>query len=143
MTKIADINEFNRLWHRVGSQLREEMYKSDYATINRLTMIDLSLLQTIEEQPNLIFKDICRTLGIPKSTLTSAVNRLEKKGYVKRKALQKDMRKYGLELTEMGKQAQREHIMTENVVFGNLLDGLSDAEVQQLLFLFEKGTKGL
>lgn len=139
MSSVDEVKKLNCLWHKVGRQLREEMYKPEYRNISGLTMIDLSILQTIEEYPNLIFKDICSLLGLPKSTLTSAVNRLEKKDYVKRKVSQNDMRKYGLELTEIGKQAQQEHIMTEHVVFNKLLNGLSDAEAKRFLSLFSKG----
>lgn len=135
------VKELNTLWHKVGNQLREEMYKTEYKSINKLTMIDLSILQTIQQNPNLIFKDICTILGLPKSTLTSAVNRLEKNGLVKRRVSEKDMRKYSLELTKKGNEAQQEHIMTEHVVFNQLLNGLNDAESKSFLSLFSKALK--
>lgn len=135
------VKEMNALWHVVGGQLRDEMYKAKYQYINKLTMVDLSILQTIEQNPNLIFKDICTLLGLPKSTLTSAVNRLEKSGLVNRKVLESDKRKYGLELTETGKKAQHEHITTEHVIFQKLLNGLSDSESEVFLHLFSKALK--
>lgn len=141
MSSLVEIKKLNYLWHIVGSQLREEMYKPDYNNINGLTMVDLSILQTIEEHTDIIFKDICQILRIPKSTLTSAVNRLEKKNLVKRKVSQKDKREYYLELTELGSQAQREHILTEHAVFSQLLRGLSEAESKRFISLFSKALK--
>ena len=141
MSRLDEVEKFNYLWHIVGNQLREEMYKPDYDNINGLTMVDLSIIQTIEQHTDIIFKDICRILKIPKSTLTSAVNRLEKKNLVKRKVSQKDKREYYLELTELGSQAQREHIMTEHTVFYQLLSGLSEAESKRFISLFTKAVK--
>ena len=141
MSSLDKVKELNYLWHIVGNQLREEMYKPDYNNINGLTMVDLSIIQTIEEHTDIILKDICNILKIPKSTLTSAVNRLEKKNLVKRKVSQKDKREYYLELTELGSQAQREHIMTEHTVFNQLLSGLSEVESKRFISLFSKALK--
>lgn len=141
MSSLDDVKKLNYLWHIIGNQLREEMYKPDYNNINGLTMVDLSIIQTIEEHTDIILKDICKILKIPKSTLTSAVNRLEKKNLVKRKVSQKDKREYYLELTELGSQAQREHIMTEHTVFNQLLSGLSEVESKRLISLFSKALK--
>ncbi len=141
MSSLDDVKKLNYLWHIIGNQLREEMYKPDYNNINGLTMVDLSIIQTIEEHTDIILKDICKILKIPKSTLTSAVNRLEKKNLVKRKVSQKDKREYYLELTELGSQAQREHIMTEHTVFNQLLSGLSEVESKRFISLFSKALK--
>lgn len=141
MSSLDDVKKLNYLWHIIGNQLREEMYKPDYNNINGLTMVDLSIIQTIEEHTDIILKDICKILKIPKSTLTSAVNRLEKKNLVKRKVSQKDKREYYLELTELGSQAQCEHIMTEHTVFNQLLSGLSEVESKRLISLFSKALK--
>lgn len=132
------INEFSILWHIVGQALRDEMYREDYSNINSLTMIDLSILQTIDLNPDIIFKELTALLKIPKSTLTSAVKRLEKQNYVIRTQSKEDGRVFHLSLTSKGKTAQNEHLETEYVIFKNLLSGLKEVDQDEFINLFKK-----
>lgn len=133
----SEVEKLNYLWHIVGDQLKEE--KAKYPLVSGLTMTEMSILQIIESNPKIIFKEICAGLGFPKSTLTSAVNRLEEKGLVKRNSSSRDKRAYYLELTPTGMQAQRAHVLVEHTVFEKLLSNLDGGEVETLIALIFKG----
>lgn len=135
------VKKVDDLWHRAGMQLKEEMSNTKYSDIAGLSMADRSILQIIEKNPQIIFKEICAQLGLPKSTLTSAVNRLEKKGLVTRNASVQDKRAYFLQLTESGMHAQQEHLNIEYAVFEKLLQRLSDREADTLIRLLSKALK--
>ena len=101
-------------------------------------MIELSILETVERYPNCMMKKVSELLGLPKSTLTSAVKRLEAKGYLRRSQSDSDKRAYNLELTEWGVQAQTEHREIEKSIFENLLQQLNTEETSIFLKLFTK-----
>lgn len=133
--------ELNQLWHIIGMDMKQEMQSGKYPAISGLTQLEMSILQAIETNPNNILKNICDVLGLPKSTLTSAINRLESKNYIKKKSVPQDKRSYGLELLDLGVQAQKEHIDVENAVFSNVLENLEENEVDQLIKILNKALK--
>ena len=69
----------------------------------------ISMQKSGEWKPDIILKEIVEILGIPGSTLTSAVDRLEKRRLLRRAISQRDRRSFGLELTDEGRIAQQEH----------------------------------
>ena len=75
---------------------------------------------------------------MPKSTLTSIISRLERKGYILRIISQRDLRSYGLRLTEKGILAQKEHLEYEKEVFGAVLGTLEADERKELVRLMSK-----
>ena len=96
MDKVQALNE---LWHIVGMRMKSEMCSGKYPAILSISMIELSILETVERYPNCMMKKVSELLGLPKSTLTSAVKRLEAKGYLRRSQSDSDKRAYNLELT--------------------------------------------
>lgn len=135
MDKVQALNE---LWHIVGMHMKSEMYSGKYPAILSISMIELSILETVERNPNCMMKKVSELLGLPKSTLTSAVKRLEAKGYLRRSQSDSDKRAYNLELTEWGAQAQTEHREIEKSIFENLLQQLNTEETSIFLELFTK-----
>ena len=135
MDKVQALNE---LWHIVAMRMKSEMYSGKYPAILSISMIELSILETVERNPNCMMKKVSELLGLPKSTLTSAVKRLEAKGYLRRSQSDSDKRAYNLELTEWGAQAQTEHREIEKSIFENLLQQLNTEETSIFLELFTK-----
>ena len=135
MDKVQVLNE---LWHIVGMRMKSEMCSGKYPAILSISMIELSILETVERYPNCMMKKVSELLGLPKSTLTSAVKRLEAKGYLRRSQSDSDKRAYNLELTEWGVQAQTEHREIEKSIFENLLQQLNTEETSIFLKLFTK-----
>jgi DNA-binding MarR family transcriptional regulator len=83
--------------------------------------------------------DIRKALDIPHSTLTSAINRLEKRGFLKRVITQQDRRSYSLRLTKKGEQVQTEHHRVDIMLADKLLEALdTNKERVQLIRLLAK-----
>lgn len=135
------ISEFSVIWHKLIQFMQHQIDDEKYCHIKGLSKIEMSILQLVYNLPNIILKDICTELDIPKSTLTSAIKRLEKKGYVKRISINNDQRAYMLQTTELGKIAQQEHLDVEYSVISLLLNNLEIEETNMLLSLLQKATE--
>jgi DNA-binding MarR family transcriptional regulator len=138
---IDKIKKLNDLWHIVSMRMKTEMNSGKYPVILGVSIVELSILQVIENCPNCMMKEISSQLELSKSTLTSAMNRLESKGLVKRNPCIDDKRAYNLELTEMGLQAQQEHRNIEYAVFEGILQELSVAESNIFISILSKALK--
>ena len=68
-----------------------------------MTLGDKRVLNLIAAKSDLILRDIREALGMPNSTLTGAIDRLEERGLVRRVISKRDRRSYGLNLTPGGK----------------------------------------
>ncbi|SKC80951.1 MarR family winged helix-turn-helix transcriptional regulator [Maledivibacter halophilus] len=93
-----------------------------------VTTIEISILEIIHKNPDIILREIVNILGIPNSTLTNAINRLEKRNLVNRTISKRDKRSFGLELTQEGKLAQKEHKNGEKLLWQKLLNPLEKEE---------------
>ena len=93
-----------------------------------VTPIEIAILELVDKNPSIILKDIIKVLHLPNSTLTNAINRLEKRTLVRRVISQRDKRSFGLELTEKGELAQKEHKEGETKLYKRILNSLTDEE---------------
>lgn len=137
-----EIKELNRLWHVLLKEMQSKMTIEKYSHISELSTTEISVLQLLHDHPNIILKEICQRLDIPKSTLTSAVNRLVEKGYVERVSVSGDKRAFALHISEKGKAAQTEHLEYEYQILSNLLIHLQYDEIETLLRLLTKAVGG-
>ena len=76
---------------------------------------------------------IAAALGITAGTLTSAVNLLEKKGYLLRRRDERDKRVVHLLPTERGRAADARHRDFHRQMVAHVLDGLTDEEAEYTL----------
>lgn len=83
-------------------------------------------------------KEIEVAFGIRRSTVTSAMQILEKKGYIERKANPEDSRAKLVTLTEAGQEKNEKLISFIDVLEGKLLEGLCDEEQDTLRVLLLK-----
>lgn len=116
-----EIQALDETWHKlihIYQRTSDELWKEKLAGV---TTIEISILNIIYRQPEVILKDITEMLGIPSSTLTNAVDRLEKRGLIKRAISKRDRRSFALELTEDGRIAQLEHKKAEKVMCHKIL----------------------
>jgi len=133
------VNELNRLWHRMLAESNYQDIESKYANIQGLSTSEIAIIRFISEKDEVIIKDILEMLKIPKSTLTSIIDRLEKRDLIVRAISKRDRRSYKLELTEKGKIAQEEHIKFEEEVYGKIIVSLDTYEEREdLLKLIRK-----
>jgi DNA-binding MarR family transcriptional regulator len=68
----------------------------------KLNPVELELLNLFEWQETIAIKDVINSLKLPNSTVTSVINRLEKKDILKREISNEDKRTYNLRLTLHG-----------------------------------------
>jgi DNA-binding MarR family transcriptional regulator len=74
-----------------------------------LSMTEIHTIEAIALQQPCTMSDAAHFLRITLGTLTTSVNRLVKKGYVKRYRDENDRRKVLVELTDSGEEANRKH----------------------------------
>ena len=128
----------------IGLKLRFDRLGIWSKKIEGLSLMDLHILQLASDQHDLILMDIRKVLDIPHSTLTSAINRLEKRGFLRRVITQRDRRSYSLELTKKGMQVQAEHHRVDIMLADKLLKALdTNKEREQLIRLLAKISKKL
>ncbi len=70
------IRKLNKLWHDLlnSNKLNVCTYELEGAT-----PLEVSILRVVGDNPNIILREICQKLNVVSSTLTSAINRLEKR----------------------------------------------------------------
>jgi DNA-binding MarR family transcriptional regulator len=102
------------------------------------------VIDLIAESPEIIMREICEAMEIPKSTLTSLIDRLEKRGCLHRVISPRDRRSYGLELTPLGHQIYEEHLRLEEALWTKILGTLDDdAEREEYIEIIRKIVAGV
>ena len=137
--KEEDIESFSLLYHQLYRKASHSNYMEQFPKVKELTSLEMSVLRVLTENPKAMLKDISENLQIRKSTLTSVIDRLEKRSYIYRVISSKDRRSFELALTESGKQAQCEHIALEHGIYEKILNALgTEKEVKEFLALVQK-----
>ncbi len=133
-----DIQSLAKVWHELIVSMQktsEELWKDK---LEGASTIEVSILSIIERKPDVILKEIVEFLGIPGSTLTSAIDRLEKRGLLRRVISQRDRRSFGLELTNEGRIAQHEHRESEKILWEKVLGSYeTSCERKELIRLLQ------
>ena len=112
--------------HQLFWRLRLDQLGEWSPMLKGMVQLELHILKLIGEKPDIILKEITTALEIPSSTLTSAINRLEKRGLLRRVISKRDRRSYGLELTEKGSVLKREHDRVDRMLVKKVLEALED-----------------
>jgi DNA-binding MarR family transcriptional regulator len=133
------IDELNKLWHVMLTEPKYNEIEKKYENLQELSTTEISVVRIISEKEDVIIKDIVDTLRLPKSTLTSIIDRLEKRNFIVRAISNRDRRSYKLELTEKGRKVQDEHMKFEDEVYGTIILALDTFEErEELLKLIRK-----
>jgi DNA-binding MarR family transcriptional regulator len=132
-------DELRRLWHALAGKRRAVKDDARFRAIHGLSPMETGVLDLAAETPEVVLGEIGVALGLPKSTLTSIVDRLEAQGFLRRTISRRDRRSYGLELTRKGRTAYEAHRRFETEIWRRTLAGLdSDAEGEQFLATLRK-----
>lgn len=138
------IHIVSQLMHSIITELRFDRLDSWSEKLKGLNQLELHILKFTEEHPDMVLKDIRDTIDIPHSTLTSVVDRLEKRGLIRRTISQRDRRSFCLELTKKGQSIQDEHTNVDHYLADKLLKTLDNEEEQQtFILLLDKIAKRL
>jgi len=92
------------------------------------TVVEVNILKIVQGNPDIILREISKLLSVPSSTLTSAVNRLEKRKLLKRIISERDLRSFGLALTDEGAYALEEYYKQKEIAINAMLEGFDDNE---------------
>ena len=129
--------------NRVRSD-RMETWSPKFRDVSK---VELHILLWVQFNPDTNIGDIKERLDLPSSTLTSIINRMEKKKYLRR-TIGEDKRTYGLEILEEGLRICEEQDKVVRMIAGAIMNALTHEEqitFTQLLYkvsdsLPEKGT---
>lgn len=123
-----EVRLIDEVWHKLVTSMQKANEVIWTGRLAGITALEIGILSMIEKNPDVIIKEIIGQLGIPASTLTSAIDRLEKRGLIRRIISMRDRRSFGLELTGEGRLAQLEHREREQVLWEKILASYNTSE---------------
>ncbi|MEK9967611.1 MAG: MarR family transcriptional regulator [Ferrovibrio sp.] len=133
--RIAQVAVFDNFVKVVGSGLAGRM--------GGLTPGRFSLLVLLHANPGINQTDLSRGVGVDKSTLTPALDQLEKKGLILRQRTATDRRTYSLSLSPAGEQLLSDLMAKVDQHEKNIVAVLSAAERATLNRLLRKIARSL
>jgi len=138
------ISRIDRHIHQFAILYKTQFQSNLKPVLKELTPIELGILNLIEWDPEISFKKIAAFMGAPGSTVTSAVNRLEKRGILIRAIHPRDKRSFMLHLTEPGRELVRYRNEVKEHMLGALYNALEDEESREaLLHLLDRAFDNL
>ena len=148
MTKARDPNysAAERMEDRVDElarfieDLTMRFKESEILFASRLEVSDreLALLRTLVVDGPMITKELGGRFRVPVSTMTGLVDRMERKGLVRRIPGRRDRRSIELEATSAGTRALREHARGLEAIARGLLDALPERDQRALITILRK-----
>jgi DNA-binding MarR family transcriptional regulator len=133
--RITQVAVFDNFIKVVGTGLAGRM--------GGLTPGRFSLLVLLRANPGINQTDLSRGVGVDKSTLTPALDQLEKKGLILRQRTAADRRTYSLSLSPAGEQLLTELMAKVEQHERNIVAGLTAAERITLNRLLKKTARSL
>lgn len=116
-----------------------ERYSADIFSKELLNFssVEIKVIRFIYENPEIKVKAISNYLGVSNSTLTSILDRLERKEILTRNINSKDKRSFVLVLTEFGERIYLDHMNGEEKFWKLVLDTYSTEDQDKLIKLLE------
>ena len=118
-------------------QLFNDILQIEKNAMNNTEFKDLSIteihtIEAIGKEGNRTMGEIANDLRITVGTLTTAINRLIKKGYVERKRIEEDRWVVVVYLTESGKKVFDEHTLFHKEMIDEVAKNFEDYELKVL-----------
>ncbi len=117
-------------------QIEEDTIKS--GALADLSITELHTIETIGMYNERTMSDVAHDLEITVGSLTTAINKLIKKGYVERKRIEEDRRVVLIKLTKKGKLAYRVHEKFHHEMIDEVIEELTEEEEGILISSLEK-----
>lgn len=111
---------------------------TDTASGRPLAEIDKQILVYVEQHPGCGPTDVARFLGVASTTVSSATDRLAKRGLIARHRPEDDRRAVALELTASGATYVAAHKQAYLEMFRTMLERLSPQERDSLVAMMRK-----
>lgn len=131
--QVAELAEF--------IEVLSERFKADeslFADRLEVSERELALLRALAVQGPMITRELAGRFGVPLSTMTGLIDRMEKKGLVRRLPHRRDRRAIELEATPAGVVALREHARGMETMARGMLEALSDPDRQGLIAILRR-----
>ncbi|GAA0120921.1 MAG: MarR family transcriptional regulator [Clostridium argentinense] len=127
-------------------QTFNDILKIEQKALSETVLDDLSITETHTIEAIGMYElktmsEVAQNLKITVGTLTTAINKLVKKGYVNRTRCEKDRRSVKIGLTKKGKLAYRIHEKFHHEMIKATVEGLSQEEEDVLIKSLEKLNK--
>ncbi|AKA68861.1 MarR family winged helix-turn-helix transcriptional regulator [Clostridium scatologenes] len=143
MINDEDVKIVDAAIHELIYKMMSSNFMNEYSDKTKgISMVDFRVLRVVTENPGKQIKDLLNILKIPNSTLTSVINRLEKRGILKRVISAEDRRSFNLEITDLGKDIQDEHMKFDYAVARKYLEATESEEEKKFLIKFLKKLAG-
>lgn len=117
-------------------QIEEQSLKN--GILSDLSVTEIHTIEAIGMYSERTMSEAAQKLKITVSTLTTAINKLIKKGYVERKRIEEDRRVVLVKLTKRGKLAFRLHQKFHGEMINNAIEGFSMEEETILISSLNK-----
>ena len=118
--------------------LRIEEFALKSAPFNDLSITEMHTIEAIGIEKARTMSEVALDLKITVGTLTTAINKLIKKGYVNRRRIEEDRRVVLIHLTKKGKLAYRIHEKFHNDMINETISGLREDEEEILISSLER-----
>jgi len=130
------IEELSQFIERVSSRFKET--EGVFASRLEVSDRELALLRTLVAEGPMITKALGGRFRVPVSTMTGLVDRMEKKGLVRRVPGRRDRRSIELEATPAGTLALREHTRGIEAIARGMLELLSERDQGALITILRR-----
>lgn len=141
---MDQLKTFDEIYHRLLVLSLKAKLPADMEAFMKLNPFDQKIMSMVFENDNISISSLTKLLKKSKSTMTSAINRLEKKKLIERKNALTDKRISMLSLTDEGVLLQKGHLRYEEELFSSILFALDDeSERENFLIMLEKITTQL
>lgn len=104
---------------------------------------ELALLHALATAGPMITKELGGRFGVPVSTMTGLVDRMEKKGLIRRVPHRRDRRSIELEATPAGALALKEHERVIEAMARGMLEVLAEEDQAELIEILRKVQRGM
>ena len=109
--------------------------------LNDLSVTEIHTIEAIGMYTARNMSEVAADLKITLGTLTTAINKLIKKGYVERNRIETDRRVVQVQLTKKGKLAYRLHEKFHGDMIKDIVEGLEPTEEEILVTSLSKLSK--
>ena len=120
------VNLFNEIWELEKEAIITEEFKD-------ITNNDMHIIEAIGLSGENTMSSVAKKLKITAGSLTTAVNALVRKAYVKRERSEEDRRVVYIAITEKGEQAFYHHEQFHRQMTNAVIEKLDDEEIDALV----------
>jgi DNA-binding MarR family transcriptional regulator len=130
------VDELRRFIEFLSARFKET--EGLFASRLEVSERELALLRTLAAEGPMITKALGGRFRVPVSTMTGLVDRMERKGLVRRVPGRRDRRSIELEATAAGTTALREHARGVEAIARGMLEALPERDQQALIAILRR-----